>query len=747
MNWQVGLYLAAILAPLIAFLVEILGLRALGKHNGRIATAAVGMSFVLSLIGFVDYFGFEARGVFSEHRVKQESLSDLKSDSARNPDAIEADRPLAWTYSADWASLGSHFEGSDAKPLPALAIPISIRIDNLAVLMFLLVTFVATLVHVYSIAYMSEESRSPLYFSYLSLFVFAMLGLVASANLFFVFVFWELVGICSYLLIGFWRDEKKNCEAANKAFIVNRVGDVGMLLGLGLLWTSLGTVDIATINRSIRDPQGEFHKVDSATTAVYQLVEPGETGKPLLDALGQPIQVSHWVLTLAGIGILAGSMGKSAQFPLHVWLPDAMAGPTPVSALIHAATMVAAGVYLVGRFYPIFTPEVLLLIAYTGAITLFIAATIALVQTDFKQVLAYSTISQLGFMMLGLGVGGWAAGLFHLMTHACFKALLFLGAGSLYKAVHTYDMKRLGGLSRKLPITTSTMLIATLAIASVPFFSGFYSKDAILAAALFRVSQAGGGVHFLLLVIPTIGSGLTAFYMFRMWFLCFAGESRDVSVSQEAEEEGRLITWPLIALAVPSVFLGWTFWLGLPLGEPILEQMIGYGQPIPANDLGASHFYAMIASALALATGIGAALAFYAPPLPYVFKQRFGTEGVAKQLAPIHRLLINKWYFDTIYDFAFVRSTFAVARGFKTIDSALIDPALNGLARLTTLFSRLQGAIDRNVVDGVVNRFGDVIATLGDLSRRLQTGRLRDYLLFMALATVTLGFGIFAWVR
>ena len=295
------------------------------------------------------------------------------------------------------------------------------------------------------------------------------------------------------------------------------------------------------------------------------------------------------MLTLAGLGIFAGCVGKSAQFPLHVWLPDAMAGPTPVSALIHAATMVAAGVYLVGRFFPVFTGDVLLYIAYTGGATLFIAATIAMVQTDYKKVLAYSTVSQLGFMMLGLGVGGWAAGLFHLVTHAFFKALLFLGAGSVYHSVHTYEMPALGGLIKKMPLTGYAMLVGTLAISGVPFFAGFYSKDAILAAALARV--LADPQHFLLFLLPAVGAILTAFYMFRMWFLTFAGEPRgfpspaeavhshvhddehahghghghDRNPAAHAHESEPIMTWPLLILAFFSIFSGWTLAFGLPL--------------------------------------------------------------------------------------------------------------------------------------------------------------------------------------
>ena len=354
-------------------------------------------------------------------------------------------------------------------------------------------------------------------------------------------------------------------------------------------------------------------------------------------------------------------MGKSAQFPLHVWLPDAMAGPTPVSALIHAATMVAAGVYLVGRFFPLFTEDVLLYIAYTGGITLFIAATIAMVQTDYKKVLAYSTVSQLGFMMLGLGVGGWVAGLFHLLTHAFFKALLFLCAGSVYHSVHTYEMPALGGLFKKMPYTALTMLVGTLAISGVPGFSGFYSKDAILAAAMARVWH--DPEHFLLFLLPAVGAILTAFYMFRMWFLVFTGEPRgfptpadeayahatdeehalstdqhdenaievledlehghdhhDLNPAAHAHESEPIIVWPLIVLAFMSIFAGWGFWYVIPnpftflrLGTPLLEQMLEYGEPYRALDpqlLHEMHWYALCGSGLILLIGLGVALLY-----------------------------------------------------------------------------------------------------------------------------------------
>jgi NADH:ubiquinone oxidoreductase subunit 5 (subunit L)/multisubunit Na+/H+ antiporter MnhA subunit len=388
MSWQVRLYVAAVFLPLIAFAVQILGIRLLGRLNAYIATGAIVLAFVLSVIGFVTYFGFSAEGVFAHYAVSQAGVGGGNEHAAEGHAAPAHKVPLAWKDHFDWVSLGGGI-GQDGKSVPDLTIRLGVYIDNLAVIMFLMVTFVASLIHIYSMGYMHGDPRYPRFFAYMSLFCFSMLGLVASDNLFMIFIFWELVGVCSYLLIGFWYEDKKNADAANKAFIVNRVGDVGMIMGVGLLWTSLGTFNINEINTGIRTEAGRMQVLNTSDGEVVRLVD-RETGKPLVDeATGQPRQIAFGILVLAGLGVFAGCVGKSAQFPLHVWLPDAMAGPTPVSALIHAATMVAAGVYLVGRFYPLFTDEVLLVIAYTGGITLFIAATIAVVQTDYKKVLAY----------------------------------------------------------------------------------------------------------------------------------------------------------------------------------------------------------------------------------------------------------------------------------------------------------------------------------------------------------------------
>jgi proton-translocating NADH-quinone oxidoreductase chain L len=535
MSWQVGLYATAVLIPLAAFAVEAIFIRQLKRLNAYIATGAIAFSCLLSVLGFLSYAresSFFWRPPAS-HGDLVAHAAGAESDHAGAGNGETHHKPLVWSASFDWVVLGG--AAVPAKPGaaatgPGLVVPLGIAIDNLSVIMFLMVTFIATLIHIYSMGYMHDDPRYPRFFTYLSLFCFSMLGLVASSNVFMIFIFWELVGLCSYLLIGFWYEEKSNCDAANKAFIVNRVGDVGMLMGLGLLWTSLGTFSFQEISEGLRGTSGNLNEVSTRRSAekVVQLVPDPATHEVAKDPVtGELREIPYWMLTLAGLGIFAGCVGKSAQFPLHVWLPDAMAGPTPVSALIHAATMVAAGVYLVGRFFPVFTDDVLLYIAYTGGATLFIAATIAMVQTDYKKVLAYSTVSQLGFMMLGLGVGGWAAGLFHLVTHAFFKALLFLGAGSVYHSVHTYEMPALGGLINKMPRTGYAMLVGTLAISGVPFFAGFYSKDAILAAAMARVLI--DPQHFLLFLLPAIGAILTAFYMFRMWFLTFAGEPRGVA--------------------------------------------------------------------------------------------------------------------------------------------------------------------------------------------------------------------------
>jgi proton-translocating NADH-quinone oxidoreductase chain L len=785
-DWPGWLYVAAVLIPLGAFAVEALFGRWLGRLNAYIATGAIGTSCALSLLGlllFLPNFG-------GGHHAAPASAEagEHTADAADHAEAAPHGRaePFAWRGSMEWAAVGPFAQGPTRAGAaqverPALIIPLGIHIDGLAVLMFAMVSFVATLIHVYSMGYMADDPKYPLFFTYLSLFCFSMLGLVASANIFMVFMFWELVGICSYLLIGFWYEDRKNVVAANKAFVVNRVGDVGMLVGLGILWTSFGTFTIADINRGLSDPglrdelgrmtyQHATAESGDGRVTVHLAPDPVENAG---QARAETVSIPWWLLVVGGLGIFAGCMGKSAQFPLHVWLPDAMAGPTPVSALIHAATMVAAGVYLVGRFFPLFTDGVLLYVGYTGGITLLIGATIALVQTDYKKVLAYSTVSQLGFMMLGLGVGGWAAGLFHLLTHAFFKALLFLCAGSVYHSVHTYEMPVLGGLRSKMPRTALCMLVGTLAISGVPFFSGFYSKDAILASALYFVQQRPAQI--LLFVLPAVGAILTAFYMFRMWFLIFDGEPRGYEAVAEpvvevehghfeadadadhgtahghghahgnpvehAHESPPIMTWPLIILAVFSVFAGWTWWLGLPISVPVLEGLLESAEPLPALDVGATKWLAMGASVLIAAAGIAAAVGYYSR------WKIFNPRVAAERMGPLYTLFARKWYFDEIYDAVFVRPTLALTRGLRLFDQRVVDGAVNGSATGVRWTSHVGGLIDRFFVDGLVNAFGWLIYGLGSLGRAFQTGRIRAYLGMLALAVVVIFVGVLIWIR
>jgi NADH-quinone oxidoreductase subunit L len=517
------------LLPLASFvLIVLLGPRMgrAGRNAAVVATAAIVTSFVLSAV---------ALGLWLLHY-------PLAAAEHTSHATAMAPQPIA----GDWYALGS---------FGALQVTIGYYIDALTLAMFCMVTLVASCIHVYSIAYMHGElsevfdtlapksdgqpmcrrGRFCRFFQYLSLFCFSMLGLVLAGNAAMVFVFWELVGICSYLLIGFWYERTSASTAANKAFIVNRVGDFGMIVGLMALWAGMGTFSFSEI---------------------FALVRPGVEHQ-----LQAPAGMTYGALVLAGLGIFCGCVGKSAQFPLHVWLPDAMEGPTPVSALIHAATMVAAGVYLVGRFYPIFTPEVLLVIACVGCVTLLMAASIALVATDIKRVLAYSTVSQLGFMMLALGLGGWLAGMFHLFTHAFFKSLLFLCSGSVIHSCGTNEMPKMGGLRKRMPVTAYTMLVGCLAIAgagipTVIGLSGFHSKDYIIAQDLsFRLHNPllGGLFYYGALA----GAGLTAFYMFRLWYMTFAGAPRDEHVHHHAHESPRLMTVPLVILAIPAAIVAW----------------------------------------------------------------------------------------------------------------------------------------------------------------------------------------------
>lgn len=573
-------------------------------------------------------------------------------------------------------------------------IQLGFTIDNLTAVMLVVVTVVSSLVHLFSCGYMGRDPLYARYFAYLSLFSFSMLGLVMANSLLLLYFFWELVGICSYLLIGHWFSRPAAASAAKKAFIVTRIGDVGMLIGILMIFATTGSLSYS-----------------DAFAAVAQ-------GK-----------LAGFALTLAGFGLFSGAVGKSAQFPLHVWLPDAMEGPTPVSALIHAATMVAAGVYMVARLYPLFDPQVLLFIAYLGSFTAFFAATIALAQPDIKRVMAYSTVSQLGYMMLGLGVGGFTAGLFHLWTHAFFKALLFLSAGSIIHALHTQDMWEMGGLKDKMPVTFVTCVAGALALAGFPFFSGFYSKDAVLTQALsFALVYPG---HFLPFILGILTVAITAFYMFKMLFVVFFGRPRDIPKFEHAHESPLCMALPLVLLGLLSLSSGWGDWFAQIIQRPQMAQYsvaaaVAVESGMVSGELGQTgfelaHWLVPVLSVALLA--LGAALAFF-----IYFRRKWPAEGLAQRFGGMHRLLFHKYYVDEFYQKVVVNSVLLLNQGIKWFDENIIDGAVNGIAWVTRCFSDFDGLFDNLVVDGAVNGTADIILSTGAVLQRVQTGKLQTYL-------------------
>ena len=568
-------------------------------------------------------------------------------------------------------------------------------IDHLTALMLVIVTTVAFLVMIYTDGYMAHDPGYVRFYAYLSLFSSSMLGLVVSANLVQIYIFWELVGMCSYLLVGFWYDRKPAADAAQKAFVVNRVGDFGLLLGiLGLYWAT-GSFEFDVIGAHLK-----------------AFVESG--------------YLSAGLAALFAVLVFLGPVAKSAQFPLHVWLPDAMECPTPISALIHAATMVAAGVFLIARMYPVFDgiPLVMNVIAWTGAFTAFLGASIAITQNDIKKGLAYSTISQLGYMVMAMGIGAYTAGLFHLMTHAYFKAMLFLGSGSVIHGMEAVvghdpalaqDMRLMGGLRKFMPITALTFLIGTLAICGIPPFAGFWSKDEILGSA-FEANPA-------LWVIGWLTAGLTAFYMFRMYFSTFEGEFRGKNAQirrQLLAEAGRPVvafgpgamdtrelaqetdhehdpghhsefphespltmTLPLLVLAVPSTLIGL---VGMPFDNYFEEFIHPAGEAVAevvaeAEAFNLTEFLIMGGSSVGIALiGITVASLMY-------LRGKIDPAAIAQKIKPLYEFSLNKWYFDNIYHKVFVLGLRRIARQIMEVDYRVVDGAVN----LTGFFTLLSG--------------------------------------------------------
>lgn len=928
------IYAAAVLLPLASFVTILLLAQHLEKFAAWVATGAILGSGLLSFLALALWLGNHFPAAEQGEHATEHAAAEHAAHGSNEPgashathtqhpaDAGHAASPAAAGHSGQDHAAADH--SSPAAPPPVysgeyytlgmfgpLRVAISYYIDALTVVMFCMVTLIATCIHIYAIGYMHDElsevtdpevilpdgrplrrpGRFPRFFQYLSLFSFSMLGLVLSGNILMVFVFWELVGICSYFLIGFYIERQSASNAANKAFIVNRVGDFGMIVGLMVLWSTLGTFAFGDVVRTGADGQPVVEP------GIFSLVRPGpehalvvpdgmvqadnaaEVAQIVRDHAGQPEGLEnarseiaarlpqwraqglgYWLLVLGGIGIFCGCVGKSAQFPLHVWLPDAMEGPTPVSALVHSATMVAAGVYLVGRFYPVFAPEVLLVIASIGTITMLLAASIAFAATDIKRVLAYSTVSQLGLMMLALGVGGWVAGLMHLVTHAFFKSLLFLCSGSVIHAVHTNDLRRMGGLFWKMPATAITMLIGCLAIAgvAVPFvvgFSGYYSKDAILEQALSFWRANGSPQAALFFVLAVFGAALTTCYMFRMWFLAFVGQPRDRHAYEHAHESPPVMVVPLLVLAVLAVSVAWSYqylgyfaiaaaffvgrgwqqgwftvlreamhrsghaahghsghgdagheehgqhaaghdhtpgehaghpsetghhtlpseppltwgWLATMLvctvlGGWIIQQGLGTSwrdgvslsalleQARPAGTLAdttgtwvrwtwpnehASHALAIRVPATLLASGswvLGFVLA-----AAFFWWGLLRADDVAQQFAPLYRALAGKWYFDELYDALLVQPTLVVSRLVAAVDrqwiDGLVDGAARGCTRLAQSWDRLA---DRLVVDGLVNVLADWTYSVGVSLHALQTGRIRQYVLFIVVGAIAI---------
>ncbi len=577
--------------------------------------------------------------------------------------------------------------------LPALNAQWGFFLDPLSSVMILVVTGIGFLIHVYAVGYMAHEGGFYRFFGYLNLFVFFMLMLVLANNYLLLFVGWEGVGLCSYLLIGFYFDRKSAGDAGKKAFIVNRIGDAGFIIGVLLIWQLTGSLRFVDVNHA-------FEHGFTAETAAWG------------------------VLSTTALMLFIGATGKSAQFPLYVWLPDAMEGPTPVSALIHAATMVTAGVYMICRTHVLFelTPMASNIVAVTGAFTAIFAATIAIAQNDIKRVLAYSTVSQLGYMFLAAGVGAYWVAIFHLFTHAFFKALLFLGAGSVIHGVGgEQDMRKMGGLKKYMPVTHAVMFIATLAISGIPGFAGFFSKDEILA-------QVWGSVHGskVLWAVGLTTAAMTAFYMWRMMYMTFYGAERS---HVHAHESPKVMTVPLMVLALGSIVAGW---FAVPRWWTFLPDSFRFFDTWLAHVFGRENGPTIPDAALTLASVGVAVLGIFVASRLYLRVW----DG------PLYRAMQNKWYVDEIYDFLFVNG---LAKGggelLGAFDRTIVDGGVNGAGWLTRFSSTVSIWWDTWIVDGMVRLSSFAVKLAGYPVRLIQTGYVQSYaLVFVAGVLAIIGF-------
>ncbi|HKI01277.1 MAG TPA: NADH-quinone oxidoreductase subunit L [Thermoanaerobaculia bacterium] len=649
------------------------------KAVAGIACGTVALAAVLGLLIIVDYLGSPE---YAAHKGFEQDV-------------------YAWIPAGPLATA--------ADGVKSFTIPMGFLIDPLSAVMLFVVTFVGFWIHLYSAGYMAHEDGFQRYFTYLNLFMGAMLLLILGNNYVVMFVGWEGVGLCSYLLIGFYYKEEFPPYAGRKAFITNRVGDFGFVLGLFALVSTFGTLKYSELFPRIADNPS-------------LLTGPG-----------------HFGLTLAGfiaLCLFIGAMGKSAQIPLYVWLPDAMAGPTPVSALIHAATMVTAGVYMVVRSNVIYqlAPSISMFVAVIGATTAIFAATIGLVQTDIKKVLAYSTVSQLGYMFLAAGLGAYTAAVFHLMTHAFFKALLFLGSGSVIHAMGgEQDMRKMGGLKKHMPATYKTFVIGSLAIAGIPPLAGFFSKDEILHAA------AAGG-HWVLYAVGLLTAALTAFYMFRAVNLTFHGKFRGTHEQEHhLHESPPSMTIPLWVLAVGAVISGL---VGVPVEK--WNAFHHFLQPVIYRIAGMEHeehhpsvLFNVLLIAVAIVTavvGIGLAMRLYSAA------RGLATEEAWERRLPfVHRVLSNKYYVDELYDKTVIGGAWGLARTLFRFDAGFIDGMLvHGARNLTLTSAMLSGFFDKYVVDGLVNLTATLLDGFSRLFRRLQTGYVSNYALVLAVGMFAL---------
>lgn len=609
--WLVPLF------PLIAFAIILSFGRQLKEGAGYISILLTAASLVLACITFMARF--------------QEGAQD-------------------YVLSIKWLQVGDY------------VIPVGFEVNQLNAMMLVIVSIVSLLVQIYSRGYMQGDQRFPVFYQYLALFTFSMLGLVISPNLLQLYIFWELVGVCSFLLVGYYYFKPEAKAAAKKAFIVTRIGDVGLFIAICLLFWQTGRFEF-----------------DDIFTAI-------QGGK-----------VEPFIITLAAILIFVGAAGKSGQFPLHTWLPDAMEGPTPVSALIHAATMVAAGVYLVATTFPLFieSPIALDVVAYVGGFTAIFAASIGLTQRDIKRVLAYSTVSQLGFMMMALGVAGaagYVAGTFHLMTHAFFKALLFLAAGSVIHAAHTQDVFKMGGLSKRMPVTSVVFLIGCLAIAGIPPFSGFWSKEEILGA----VYVAG---RYDLLVIAIVAAFFTAFYMFRLYFLTFRGMPASEG-AKKAYESPSVMTIPMLLLALLAIGAGFINLPNAPmLGEWLMSGSVGqfiidkYGE-----EAGHGALWLQIVAVIISLFGIGLAYLIYG-------KKNLPNDIISEQLPWLYQLSYRKFYMDEIYTFVFICPLKGIGLAFNWLDHYIIGGLVRSIGGLTNMIGRLLSRLQ----SGQMQTYGFVV--------------------------------------